>query len=396
MPSHFDILVIGAGMIGAAAARYLSAAGARVGVIGPGEPAERRTHTGVFASHYDQGRITRIIDADPVWASWAQRSIAAYPEIAQRSGIDFHVKSGGLGLVWRAGDTLGKEGRLLANGAAFGAEFTGIDDAALTRHFPFLHFPDGFAGVWETGAAGYINPRALVQAQLSIADQQGAQIIRETSLSVTEDGGRLAVQTDKSNRYSADKVLVAAGGFANCHNLLLGKRLAYTAKLRTILLAEVNENEARRLAAMPTIICPVLDDPQLASIYVLPPIRYPDGKFYIKLGGNNEPERHAHSLADLQAWFRTEGDPVDGEHLRLALHSLIPDLAARSYTTRPCVVTYTAHGYPYLDTLLPDRLFVAVGGCGSAAKSSDAIGAEAAGQVLGKRSTNPAFVAQWE
>ena len=49
----------------------------------------------------------------------------------------------------------------------------------------------------------------------------------------------------------------------------------------------------------------------------------------------------------------------------------------------------------YLDALIPKRIFVAVGGCGSAAKSSDAIGEEAAGLVVGERLANPAFVAQW-
>lgn len=380
--ADFDILVIGAGMIGAAAARYLSAGGARVGVVGPAEPTEWRTHTGVFASHYDQGRITRIIDPDPIWSRWARDAIAAYPEIAQRSGIDFHVVCGGLNLVHRPGDAVGKEARLHANGAAFGATYRTIDGDGLAHSFPFLHFPAGFAGVWETGAAGYINPRSLVAAQLKIAELQGAQIIRQTAISVSEEGKNLRVETDDGSALTAGKVLVATGGFANCHNLLLGRRLSYIPKLRTILLAELSGDEAERLAAMPTIICPVLDDPLLASIYVLPPVLYPDGKRYIKLGGNNEPERYGHSLDELRHWFQSDGDPGEGERLRVALHELIPDLAVRSYTTRPCVVTYTAHGYPYLDALLPGRLYLAVGGCGAAAKSSDAIGAEAARLVL--------------
>jgi sarcosine oxidase len=34
-------------------------------VLGPDEPAHRAAHTGVFASHYDEGRITRVVDRDP-------------------------------------------------------------------------------------------------------------------------------------------------------------------------------------------------------------------------------------------------------------------------------------------------------------------------------------------
>ena len=82
----FDIAVIGNGMMGSAASRYLSATGQTVLAIGPGEPADWQAHQGVFASHYDQGRITRIIDPDPVWAHLAARSIAVYPEIEASKG----------------------------------------------------------------------------------------------------------------------------------------------------------------------------------------------------------------------------------------------------------------------------------------------------------------------
>jgi sarcosine oxidase len=42
------------------------------------------------------------------------------------------------------------------------------------------------------------------------------------------------------------------------------------------------------------------------------------------------------------------------------------------------VTTYTPTGRPFIDQLIPGRLFVAAGGCGAAAKSSDEIGRLAA------------------
>jgi len=56
------IAVIGRGLIGSAAARHLAKAGHAVTLIGPDEPADRKAHRGVFASHYDEGRITRALD----------------------------------------------------------------------------------------------------------------------------------------------------------------------------------------------------------------------------------------------------------------------------------------------------------------------------------------------
>ena len=90
--------MVGAGMLGSAAARYLSESGASVAIIGPGEPARRKQHTGVFASHYDAGRITRALASDEVWAELAQRSINRYSRLETQAGIQFHQPCGFLWL----------------------------------------------------------------------------------------------------------------------------------------------------------------------------------------------------------------------------------------------------------------------------------------------------------
>lgn len=40
----------------------------------------------VLGSHYDEGRITRETDADPIWATLAQRSIANYRNLETKTG----------------------------------------------------------------------------------------------------------------------------------------------------------------------------------------------------------------------------------------------------------------------------------------------------------------------
>jgi len=95
----YDYLVIGKGLIASAAARYLThevnaAVSAemsgginKVALIGPDEPAHQddwASHDGVFASHYDQGRITRVLDADlDTWGTLAKKSIDVYGWLEQ-------------------------------------------------------------------------------------------------------------------------------------------------------------------------------------------------------------------------------------------------------------------------------------------------------------------------
>ncbi|MEO6908246.1 MAG: FAD-dependent oxidoreductase, partial [Abditibacteriaceae bacterium] len=77
----YDVAVIGAGMFGSAAVKYLAAAGLRTLIIGEGEPQDWQTDDAVFGSHYDEARITRIVDPDPYWAELAAQSIEQYPVI---------------------------------------------------------------------------------------------------------------------------------------------------------------------------------------------------------------------------------------------------------------------------------------------------------------------------
>src|SRR5689334_15955786 len=167
------IIVIGRGLVGSAAGRHLSALTDGVVVLGPDEPADRVAHSGVFASHYDEGRITRVNDPDPAWAVTAKRSIERYAEIEARSGIRFFTNAGYLGIGAAGSDRLD---RCEAVARMFDVETTRLDAAGIAVRFPFLAVPDGAEGLYEEGRAGYVNPRAMVRAQTEIARQQGAVI----------------------------------------------------------------------------------------------------------------------------------------------------------------------------------------------------------------------------
>ena len=73
----FDCIVIGKGLIGSAAARYLSQSQKSVAIIGPDEHPDVNEAI-VFSSHYDQGRVQRIIGTDPEWTLLNLQSSAQY------------------------------------------------------------------------------------------------------------------------------------------------------------------------------------------------------------------------------------------------------------------------------------------------------------------------------
>ena len=372
-----DIAVIGKGLMGSAALRHLTVNFPELNacVIGPDEPRERKTHPGVFASHYDQGRITRVLDPSPLWGSLARESIKRYAQIEAESGVRFHHAVGCL----RATDLPDVIADVDACAAQFRPPHQRLYASGCRSTYPFLMFSDEFVAWDERGRAGYINPRSLIEAQLTIAQKNGAAIIREIVDEVNCLATGVEIKTREGSTVTADRALVTAGGYSNT---LMGRKLRLRTRSHTILLAEIPASEAARLQRMPAIIS-TFSHEDVSSLYMLPPVVYPDGKTYIKLGPGGRPDElprpehdldsatDDHSLLD---WFHSDGRTDIAEAMKTALHRMVPGLTALSYHSVPCLITHTAHDHPYIDALAPEQLYVTTGGNGAAAKSSDEIG----------------------
>lgn len=373
--TRFRVAVVGKGMIGSAAARHLAQQSDGVVLIGPDEPPVRTEHHDVFGSHYDEGRIYRILDGDPIWARLAERSMDRYQEIEQASGIPFHREVGMLAATEPApGDFLETYARV---GAELAVLFEPLTTEGLAERFPYLRFSPATTGLFEP-RAGHISPRRLVEAQTVAAERSGAMVIREPAHALTLGDAGVEVTTASGRAVRAERVVVATGGFANVH-AVLARKLAIVVRGRTIVKAEVSDERLERLRVMPSLIVGAtapFDDP-----YILPPIQYPDGRWYVKLGTGRF-DRRLTTLDELGGWFRGLGDPEERDGLHQTLISLIPDLEGAPFHTDTCAVTATTSGYPYVDLIADGRVCIAVGGNGKAAKSSDEIGRLAADLAL--------------
>jgi sarcosine oxidase len=370
MSEQFKYIVVGRGMMGAAAARHLALHTDGVALIGPGEPADIKTHQGVFASHYDEARITRTIDPDVDWALLANRSIARYDDIARDSGVDFYAPVGCLVVGGKRGGASSYIGDICSAADKLGVETTILNDGELTDRFPYFSFEAGSEGVFEENNAGYVNPRALVKAQSILAEKSGVTLIDDIVVSVIEENGLAVVTTAKGERYRSGKVLVAAGGFSITKNLL-PQPVELSVYARTVAFFEIPEDELDRYAGMPSLIYEPQDPKK--HIYLLPPVRYPDGKVYLKIGGDPDDLR-LNNDADMRAWFRSGGRESTQAHLAAIIADLVPSIDRSRISMAACVVSKTAGGYPAIGFTASPHIAVLTGGCGAAAKSSDEIG----------------------
>ncbi|MEM9716547.1 MAG: FAD-dependent oxidoreductase [Pseudomonadota bacterium] len=363
------IAVVGSGLIGSAAAKHLAQMNHDVTLIGPTEPAQKTTHQGVFGSHYDEGRITRAIDPSAFWSEVTVASIARYRDIEQQSGISFFTDVGAL----VAGPTDHPDIQSILDQmeeTTLPCEVLG--DAKLAQETPMFRFASGTTGFFEASGAGHISPRRLVAAQRKLAEAAGAKLIAEEVLKLNAStGGTLETA---SGSMAFDMILLTTGGFAQ-H--LSPVDIPLTTYARTIAFFEVDPAEAARLQSQPSLIYRFPDgrDP-----YLLPPITYPDGKTYLKIGGDPV-DIILESQADINDWFRSGGNPEVAEFLTDTILDIMPDLNIQAVTYGSCVTSFTPDDRP-LNISPSKHLTIVAGACGKGAKCSDELGRRAAMQAL--------------
>lgn len=366
----YDSIVIGKGLIGSAAAKYLSVAGERVAVIGPDEPLDIQEGI-VFSSHYDQARIQRIIGTDATWTLLNQESASAYPSLQKESKINFHTPVGCLYVNPHGSDSYLEKIEYL--GKKFNSSYHFFENGkSLNKAFPEFHFPEISKGIFEDAPSGFINPRLLIKAQLKVFTKNNGTIINEIAQEIIYENETIKIITREGNIFETKKVLVAAGAFTNSFNLL-DKKLAFKLKSETTIWAKVNKEEAMRLNKLPSLLYEI-NTPAIQNIYLIKPVQYPDGNYYLKMGANIPEDIYFENLEDIQNWFRKGDNNENLEILQQAITKLMPRIKAEEFATKKCIVTRTPHGKPYIGAINNKGLFVAAGGNGYGAMCSDALG----------------------
>jgi len=252
-----------------------------------------------------------------------------------------------------------------------------LDQDALNAKFPFFRFPQGHTGAFEPDRAGHVSPRRLVAAQTKAAKSLGATLLPETVQGIDEQKAGVTLTTDQGT-HRFDYVLVAAGYNSDT---VLGRAPQMDVYARTIALFELSDAQAARLSAMPTLVYDTPEDP-----YLLPPIRYPDGKLYLKLGGDPEDVPLVGSDA-IRDWFHLGGNIQVRDHLHAMVMDLMPDLQVERVTMDACVTTWTKDRRPEIQWL-SDRVAICAGGNGAGAKCSDEMGRLGAAMVQQRTGEN--------
>ena len=201
-----DVVVVGAGISGAASAYELASAGLNVVLIdryGPAAMASGWTLAGVRQS----GR-------HPAELPLARRAVALWADLAERLGAPTHYTRRGNLRLARTPDELTTIEALVDEQNAAGLELSLLDQKQIAECAPAVS--PAVLGASYCASDGHADPQATVQAFVDAAVRAGAETrFGETVLSVDVANGRVTGVTTNTGHIPAGRVILATGVFGN-------------------------------------------------------------------------------------------------------------------------------------------------------------------------------------
>lgn len=201
----FDVIVIGLGGMGSAAAYHLAARGQRVLGLEKFTPAHDKG-----SSHGGSRIIRQSYFEDPAYVPLLLRAYELWGELAEDSGRDVYRMTGGLFIG--PPDCLTVAGSLAAS-REWDLPHDVLDENEIRVRFPNFTPNPGDVALFEA-KAGFARPELTVQAHLDLAGKAGATLrFGEEVLEWSESAGGVTVRT-AAGTYLAGQVVICPGAWA--------------------------------------------------------------------------------------------------------------------------------------------------------------------------------------
>jgi sarcosine oxidase len=202
----YDVIILGLGGMGSAAAAHLAARGQRVLGFDQFTPAHDR------GSSHGQSRIIRqAYFEDPAYVPLLLRAYELWSDLERSSGVQLYLRTGGL--------MVGRESSQLVQGSLRSARDHGLshemlDAKEMRRRYPATRPSDDEVALFEE-PAGILFPEACVTAHLQRAAKFGADLRFETEIASwrTTPGSGISVTTVAGERHEAQHLILCAGAW---------------------------------------------------------------------------------------------------------------------------------------------------------------------------------------
>jgi sarcosine oxidase len=375
-PFIHDVIVMGLGAVGSAAAYQLAKRGARVIGI------DRYSPPHSFGSSHGDTRITRLaIGEGAQYTPLVLRSHEIWREIEARTGEEILTVTGGLVISGPRRQATTHVPNFFENtldaARRFGIAHEMLDAREIRKRFPQFNVRDNEVGYYEPGA-GFLRPEHAIRAQLMLARRFGADIhCHERVLDYSSSADAVSVKTDHGE-YRARQLIIAAGAWLPD---FLAPDLArhFTVTRQVVFWFEVNA-PAERFApgALPVWIWELQERRNV--IYGFPAIDGPAG------GAKVATEQYESSTTPEASEREVLAEEKHLMYEKLVMPYL-PELGPRCVKAISCLYTATPDFHFVIDRHPRHRNVIVASPCsGHGFKHSAAIGEALAGLALDGKS----------
>lgn len=335
----YDVIVIGAGAVGSAAAYHAAKAGQRVLLL---EQFEIDHQNG---SSYGYSRIIRYAYDYPQYVRLMKAAYNAWTAFEQDSGEALYVRTGGLDLAPPGEPVFDATIRsLTAEQIPF--ELLSADEAM--RRFPHYRLNPDTQVVYQEDA-GALRASKSVRAHVRRAEELGAVVMANTPVTQIDlHADSVTVTTGSGETHSAAKLIVAAGAWLKP----LLQPTGITLPLQPIRTQEIYFNAADSFDndTFPLFIWH-LDAEYGRALYGIPSV---DGSG-VKIAFHGGPDFDPHMDS-------REPDLSVVEMIRAFADKQLPGAAAAFKNARVCLYTMTPDEHFILDTH-PEHSHVVIASC---------------------------------
>ncbi len=325
MSDTYDVIIVGLGAMGSAAAFHLARTGCRVLGLDRYEP----PHT--FGSSHGLTRIIREAYFEhPLYVPLVHRAYELWHDLEQHTGRRLLLQTGGL--------MLGAPDGVLVRGAQRSAQEHNLphrilNAADLRREYPAFQPADDMVAVWEP-RAGILFPELAIKTHLELAAKAGVDLKFNTPV-VEWQAGQHGVQVKSaSGVYFGKKLLLSPGAWMN--SLVPSLNLPLTIERQVLFWFEPRAQ-------------PQLFDPNRFPIFIC---EYSPHRFFYgfpNLGDGVKAGIHHEGVTSGPDHLDREVSERETEAARSVLQQFIPDAAGSLRSSAVCMYTNTPDEHFLLD-----------------------------------------------